>query len=87
MLVGRKNKCYVHCPVCGGYLIKSSASNSEVECRRCHHVISVVVNDGMVTVYEKQEGNTGMQGRVAVYQEKFSALYDGKTGKKAGNIG
>lgn len=82
MLVGRKNKCYVHCPVCGGYLIKSSASNSEVECRRCHHVISVVVNDGMVTVYEKQEGNTGMQGRVAVYQENSQRYTMGRQVKK-----
>ncbi len=73
MLVNHESKCYVHCPVCGGYLIKSAASDSEVECRRCHSTIGVLVNDGCVTVYEKRDENEEkMQGRVAVYQTKLS---------------
>ena len=55
MLEKQESKWYVHCPVCGGYLIKSSASNSEVECKRCHNTIGVLVNEGCVTVYEKRD--------------------------------
>lgn len=66
------NKWYVHCPVCGTYLIRSSASDSEVECRKCHNTISVLVRDGMVAVYETDEhGEDAMRGRVAVYHEKL----------------
>lgn len=72
MLVNHECKWYVHCPVCGGYLIKSSASDSEVECKRCHSTIGVLVNDGRVTVYEKRDGIAEMQGRVAVYQTKLA---------------
>lgn len=68
MLVNHESKCYVHCPVCGGYLIKSAASDSEVECRKCHSTIGVLVNDGRVTVYEKHDSDADMQGRVAVYR-------------------
>ena len=42
------NKWYVHCPVCGAYLIRSSVSDSEVECKKCHNTIGVLVKDGMV---------------------------------------
>ena len=63
-----ESKWYVHCPVCGAYLIKSSVSNSEVECRKCRNTIGVLVDEGMVTVYEKNvDGMKEMQGRVAVY--------------------
>lgn len=72
MLEKQESKWYVHCPVCGGYLIKSSASNSEVECKRCHNTIGVLVNEGCVTVYEKRDDLAEMQGRVAVYQTKYS---------------
>ena len=72
MLEKQESKWYVHCPVCGGYLIKSSASNSEVECKRCHNTIGVLVNEGSVTVYEKRDDLAEMQGRVAVYQTKYS---------------
>ena len=53
-------------------MIKSSASNSEVECKRCHNTIGVLVNEGCVTVYEKRDDLAEMQGRVAVYQTKYS---------------
>lgn len=74
MGTGNISKWYVHCPVCGGYLIKSSVSDSEVECRRCHNTIGVMVGDGMVTVYEKTSGDrdTEMRGRVAVYHAMLS---------------
>lgn len=71
MGANNESKWYVHCPVCGAYLIKSSVSNSEVECRKCHNTISVLVRDGMVAVYETDEhGEDAMRGRIAVYHEK-----------------
>ena len=69
------NKWYVHCPVCGAYLIRSSVSDSEVECKKCHNTIGVLVKDGMVAVYEKdKQGEDAMQGRVAVYHEKLGHI-------------
>lgn len=70
----RKDKWYVHCPVCGGYLIKSSVSNSEVTCRKCHNNIGVLVEEGVVTVFEKpgDENETELQQRrVSVYRQRL----------------
>lgn len=70
------DKWYVHCPVCGGYLIKSSVSNSEVKCNKCHNNIGVLVEDGMVTVFEKfgDEKDTELQRRrVSVYKQRLQA--------------
>lgn len=72
MGTGNESRWYVHCPVCGAYLIKSSVSDSEVECRRCHNIIGVLITEGRVTVYEKKDHPAAMQKRVAVYQEKLS---------------
>ena len=50
-------------------------SDSEVECKKCHNTIGVLVKDGMVAVYEKDKhGEDAMQGRVAVYHKKLGHI-------------
>ena len=64
-----RNMWHVHCPVCGAHLIRSSVSDSEVECKKCHHTIGVLVKDGMVSVCEKH--GEEMKGRAVVYRGKL----------------
>ena len=41
-------KWHVHCTVCGAFLEKSSNSNSEIMCNKCHTTLEIFVKNDMV---------------------------------------
>ena len=57
-MIERKEKSYVHCPVCDKLLMKCFG-NSEIviRCGKCNRDIEVVVKQRMITVSEVRKGS------------------------------
>lgn len=64
----RKEKRFVHCPVCGKCLMKANGTAEiETKCDRCGRDIIAIIRGGMVSVSEERRGKaSGHQGAVSI---------------------
>ena len=75
MMVDRKDKRYVSCPVCGKILMKCQGQcNVEITCSKCNREIVALIDEERVMVLENRRGSgkdarTG-QVRVSVQKTK-----------------
>lgn len=75
MMVDRKDKRYVSCPVCGKILMKCQGQcNVEITCSKCNREIVALIDEERVMVLENRRGSgkdarTG-QVRVSVRRDK-----------------
>ena len=75
MMLDRKDKRFVSCPVCGRILMKCQGEcNIDITCGRCNREIVVLVDNERVMVLENRRGSgkdagTG-QVRVSVQKTK-----------------
>lgn len=75
MMIDRKDKRYVSCPVCGRILMKCQGQcNIEITCSKCNREIVALVDEERVMVLENRRGSgkdvrTG-QVRVSVQKSK-----------------
>ena len=74
-MIGRKDKRYVSCPVCGRHLMKCQGQcNIEVTCSKCKRDIVVLVDEERVMVLENRRGSgkdeRSGQVRVSVQKSK-----------------
>ena len=75
MMVDRKDKRYVSCPVCGKILMKCQGQcNAEITCSKCNREIVALIDEERVMVLENRRGSgkdarTG-QVRVSVRRDK-----------------
>ena len=75
MIIERKDKRYVSCPVCGRHLMKCQGQcNIEVTCSKCNRDIVVLVDEERVMVLENRRGSgkdeRSGQVRVSVQKSK-----------------
>ena len=68
----RKDKRFVHCPVCGKCLMKASGSAEiETKCDRCGSDLIAIIRGGMVSVSEDRRNKLPKrQGAVSVSTSK-----------------
>ena len=58
MMVDRKDKRYVSCPVCGKILMKCQGQcNVEITCSKCNREIVALIDEERVMVLENRRGN------------------------------
>ena len=75
MMIDRKDKRFVSCPVCGRILMKcQGVCNLEITCGKCNREIVAIVDEERVMVLENRRGN-GRVGQVKVSVQKTK---DGK---------
>ena len=75
MMIDRKDKRFVSCPVCGRILMKCQGTcNLEITCGKCNREIVAIVDEERVMVLENRRGN-GRVGQVKVSVQKTK---DGK---------
>ena len=64
MMLDRKDKRFVSCPVCGRILMKCQGEcNIDITCGRCNREIVVLVDNERVMVLENRRGS-GKDARV-----------------------
>ncbi len=79
MMVDRKDKRYVSCPVCGKILMKCQGQcNVEITCSKCNREIVALIDEERVMVLENRRGSgkdarTG-QVRVSVQKTKSQKM-------------
>ena len=79
MMVDRKDKRYVSCPVCGKILMKCQGQcNIEITCSKCNREIVALIDEERVMVLENRRGSgkdarTG-QVRVSVQKTKSQKM-------------
>ena len=57
MMVDRKDKRYVSCPVCGKILMKCQGQcNVEITCSKCNREIVALIDEERVMVLENRRG-------------------------------
>ena len=57
MMIDRKNKRYVSCPVCGRILMKCQGKcDIDITCGKCNREIVVLVDEERVMVLENRRG-------------------------------
>lgn len=57
MMVDRKDKRYVSCPVCGKILMKCQGQcNIEITCNKCNREIVAIIDEERVVVLENRRG-------------------------------
>ena len=58
MMIDRKDKRFVSCPVCGRILMKCQGEcNIEITCGKCNREIVALVDNERVMVLENRRGN------------------------------
>lgn len=58
MMVDRKDKRYVSCPVCGKILMKCQGQcNVEITCSKCNREIVALIDEERVMVLENRRGS------------------------------
>lgn len=63
MMVDRKDKRYMSCPVCGKILMKCQGQcNIEITCSKCNREIVALIDEERVMVLENRRGS-GMDAR------------------------
>ena len=73
MMIDRKDKRYVSCPVCGRILMKCQGQcNIDITCGKCNREIVVLVDEERVMVLENRRGSEkdGKAGQVRVSVQK-----------------
>ncbi len=78
MMIDRKDKRFVSCPVCGRVLMKCQGMcNLEITCGKCNREIVAIVDDERVMVLENRRGSCKGAGsgqvRVSVQKTKRKA--------------
>lgn len=73
MMIERKDKRYVSCPVCGRILMKCQGQcNIEITCGKCNKEIVAIIDEERVMVLENRRGcdKGGRTGQVRVSVQK-----------------
>jgi len=73
MMVDRKDKRYVSCPVCGKILMKCQGQcDIEITCGKCNKEIVAIIDEERMVVLENRRGNghDGRTGQVKVSVQK-----------------
>lgn len=73
MMVDRKDKRYVSCPVCGKILMKCQGQcNIEITCSKCNREIVALIDEERVMVLENRRGidKDARAGQVRVSVQK-----------------
>lgn len=73
MMVDRKDKRYVRCPVCGKILMKCQGQcNVEITCSKCNREIVALIDEERVMVLENRRGSgkDARAGQVRVSVQK-----------------
>ena len=60
-------KWHVHCTVCGAFLEKSSNSNSEIMCNKCHTTLEIFIKNDMVSVRPIHIRDEQLKSRMRTY--------------------
>ena len=79
MMVDRKDKRYVSCPVCGKILMKCQGQcNVEITCSKCNREIVALIDEERVMVLENRRGSGKESGtgqvRVSVQKTKSQKM-------------
>ena len=79
MMVDRKDKRYVSCPVCGKILMKCQGQcNVEITCSKCNREIVALIDEERVMVLENRRGSgkdaRASQVRVSVQKTKSQKM-------------
>ena len=79
MMVDRKDKRYVSCPVCGKILMKCQGQcNVEITCSKCNREIVALIDEERVMVLENRRGSgkeaRAGQVRVSVQKTKSQKM-------------
>ena len=79
MMVDRKDKRYVSCPVCGKILMKCQGQcNVEITCSKCNRDIVALIDEERVMVLENRRGSgkdaRAGQVRVSVQKTKSQKM-------------
>ena len=79
MMIDRKDKRFVSCPVCGRILMKCQGEcNIDITCGRCNREIVVLVDNERVMVLENRRGSDKESGtgqvRVSVQKTKSQRM-------------
>lgn len=79
MMVDRKDKRYVSCPVCGKILMKCQGQcNVEISCSKCNREIVALIDEERVMVLETRRGSSkdarAGQVRVSVQKTKSQRM-------------
>ena len=79
MMLDRKDKRFVSCPVCGRILMKCQGEcNIDITCGRCNREIVVLVDNERVMVLENRRGSDKESGtgqvRVSVQKTKSQRM-------------
>lgn len=67
-------KWHVHCTVCGAFIEKSSNSNSEIMCNKCHTTLAILVKDDMVSVRPLIVRDEQLKSRMRSYSRMITNL-------------
>lgn len=85
MMIDRKEKRFVSCPVCGRVLMRCQGMcNLEITCGKCNRDIVAIVDEERVMVLENRRGN-GQVGQVKVSVQKTKGCKQMQTMKRAEN--
>ena len=85
MMIDRKDKRFVSCPVCGRILMKCQGEcNIEITCGKCSREIVALVDNERVMVLENRRGN-GQVGQVKVSVQKTKRCKQMQPMKRAAN--
>ena len=72
----REKKYCACCPCCGNLLQKSVVANTELRCSKCNSELVVLVENGIVTVFESrrdtEETREKFKKRSAVYTKEVA---------------
>ena len=79
MMVDRKDKRYVSCPLCGKILMKCQGQcNVEISCSKCNREIVALIDEERVMVLENRRGSSkdarAGQVRVSVQKTKSQRM-------------
>ena len=79
MMVDRKDKRYVSCPVCGKILMKCQGQcNVEITCSKCNREIVALIDEERVMMLENRRGSgkdaRAGQVRVSVQKTKSQKM-------------
>ena len=85
MMIDRKDKRFVSCPVCGRVLMKCQGTcNLEITCAKCNRDIVAIIDEERVMVLENRRGNN-RTGQVKVSVQKTKAYKQMQPIQRAAN--
>ena len=78
----REKKYCACCPCCGNLLQKSVVANTELRCSKCSSELVVLVENGIVTVFESrrdtEETREKFKRRSAAYANEIALMCNSK---------